>query len=123
MPNKPLKPCSQHGCKKLVTDVYCDAHQIASVRAYDSERGSPSARGYNRRWVNARAVYLHAHPLCEECKKVNRITKAECVDHIIPHQGDAVLFWDSVRNWQALCNRCHSSKTMRETNEAMKQNK
>lgn len=39
--------------------------------------------------------------------------KAEVVDHIVPHRGDEKLFWDE-SNWQALCKRCHDSKTMTE---------
>ena len=35
------------------------------------------------------------------------------VDHIIPHKGDKVLFWDR-SNWQPLCKTCHDTKTARE---------
>ena len=30
----------------------------------------------------------------------------EVVDHVVPHRGDRMLFWDST-NWQALCSACH----------------
>lgn len=110
--------CGKYGCRELVNTAYCAKHQQAMSQAYDARRGTPSARGYNRKWVNARAAYLRTHSLCEECKKTDRLTKAECVDHIIPHQGDMQLFWDSLYNWQALCRRCHSAKTMKETNDA-----
>lgn len=33
---------------------------------------------------------------------------ATVVDHIVPHRGDPVLFWDE-RNWQPLCKRCHDA--------------
>lgn len=62
------------------------------------------------RWNKARRVFLAAHPLCEECLKEGRYTKATVVDHIIPHRGDPKLFWDE-SNWQALCKKCHDKKT------------
>ena len=42
-----------------------------------------------------------------------RLVKASVVDHIIPHRGDAKLFWDE-SNWQSLCKSCHDHKTMTE---------
>jgi len=38
------------------------------------------------------------------------VKAATVVDHIIAHKGNANLFWDE-SNWQALCKRCHNSKT------------
>jgi 5-methylcytosine-specific restriction protein A len=35
------------------------------------------------------------------------------VDHVVPHRGDPVVFWDQ-DNWRALCKRCHDAKTARE---------
>jgi 5-methylcytosine-specific restriction protein A len=45
--------------------------------------------------------------------KSGRYVKATDVDHIVPHRGDSILFWDQ-NNWQALCHRHHSIKTRRE---------
>lgn len=56
---------------------------------------------------------MKLHPLCEKCREQGRFVKAEVVDHIVPHRGDEKLFWDK-SNWQALCKRCHDSKTMTE---------
>lgn len=53
---------------------------------------------------------MRSHSLCEHCIKVDRITAATIVDHIVPHKGDMVLFWDH-DNWQALCKPCHDYKT------------
>lgn len=36
------------------------------------------------------------------------MTQATVVDHIVPHRGNAVLFWDET-NWQSLCKGCHDS--------------
>ena len=78
-----------------------------------SDRESASKRGYNSRWQKARVRYLHSHPLCVECKKASKLTKATVVDHVIPHRGDQQLFWDE-SNWQPLCKHHHDVKTMTE---------
>ncbi|SUO95242.1 HNH endonuclease [Suttonella ornithocola] len=72
-------------------------------------------RGYDGRWRKAREHYLSHHPLCVYCQREGRITPATVVDHIIPHKGDARLFWDKT-NWQSLCKHCHDSIKQREEN-------
>lgn len=69
---------------------------------------SSTARGYGYRWQKARAAFLAANPLCAMCSQPESPVAATVVDHIVPHRGDDVLFWDS-DNWQALCAHCHSS--------------
>lgn len=66
-------------------------------------------RGYGYRWQKARAAYLKAHPLCVMCQAEGRVEPATVVDHIVPHEGDQELFWDSEGNWQALCERHHNT--------------
>lgn len=73
---------------------------------------SSTRDGYSYRWQKARARYLLAHPLCVRCEPA-RITLATVVDHIVPHKGNEVLFWDET-NWQALCKRHHDLKTLTE---------
>lgn len=58
-------------------------------------------------------MFLAQHLWCVECERGGRLTPATVVDHVIPHKGDRRLFWD-MSNWQALCVRCHNSKTARE---------
>jgi 5-methylcytosine-specific restriction enzyme A len=70
-------------------------------------------RGYTRQWEKARRLFLSDYPMCAECYRRGRHTLATVVDHIIPHKGDAHLFWDEC-NWQALCSRCHNLKTANE---------
>lgn len=70
-------------------------------------------RGYTYRWQRESKAHLREHPLCEECRRNGRITRATCVDHVKPHKGDQVLFWDPT-NWQSLCDSCHSRKTATE---------
>jgi 5-methylcytosine-specific restriction protein A len=76
-------------------------------------RKSAHQRGYDHRWQVARLAYLRRNPLCILCQREDRLTIATVVDHIIPHRGNAKLFWDSANNWAALCARCHNAKTAR----------
>jgi hypothetical protein len=72
-------------------------HKIETIkRMYDSTR-----------WRRARTVFLADNPLCNKCLQSGRDTASTVVDHITPHAGDAVRFWDR-DNWQALCATCHS---------------
>lgn len=43
----------------------------------------------------------------------NMLVPATVVDHITPHRGDPILFWDS-KNWQPLCKDCHDRFKQRE---------
>lgn len=74
---------------------------------------SSTQLGYNSKWQRARIRFLRRHPICAACEANGRITPARDVDHIEPHKGDMVKFWDE-SNWQALCQSCHSEKTARE---------
>lgn len=64
----------------------------------------------SKRWQTERATFLREHPLCVECEEHGVIRPANIVDHIDPHRGDELVFWDRSR-WQALCASCHSRKT------------
>lgn len=78
------------------------------------ERRSSTQRGYDRRWRRARLAWLRLNPICVICAKSDRYITATVVDHIQPHRGDQVLFWDTA-NWQSLCKPCHDKKTASET--------
>ena len=71
-------------------------------------RGTAHERGYTARWRKARANYLRRHPLCSMCKAREVTSAATVVDHIVPHKGDATLFWDE-GNWQGLCATDHNA--------------
>lgn len=79
----------------------------------EAMRLSTTDRGYGTRWQKARLTFLKREPLCVECKRRGSITLARIVDHVIAHRGDQDLFWDT-SNWQALCKRCHDTKTATE---------
>lgn len=78
--------------------------------ATEQQRGNSTQRGYGYRWQKTSKGWLEAHPLCAECERQGRVTAATEVDHITPHRGDMILFWDRT-NWQSMCKPCHSSKT------------
>ena len=85
------------------------------AKTINSKPQRATRRMYNRRWVRQRASFINDNPLCVACENVGRVRPAAEVDHVVPHRGNEVLFWD-VNNWQALCKRCHSRKTVREGN-------
>lgn len=68
---------------------------------------------YGRKWRAARRVFLSLHPYCAYCREEGRIRPAVDVDHIKPHKGDPILFWDE-SNWQGLCKHHHQSTKARE---------
>lgn len=117
MPARIKKICPHLNCNNLTRDKYCDDHkgdddkrERHRKKAYDTTRPNSYRRGYDRNWQAARLTYLTANPLCVSCESKGVITVATEVDHISPHKGDKVLFWDA-GNWQGLCKPCHSSKT------------
>lgn len=64
------------------------------------------------RWRRGRVHFLQRNPLCAMCKRGGRVTAARVVDHVVPHKGDQLLFFDQ-GNWQALCFSCHNSRKQR----------
>jgi 5-methylcytosine-specific restriction endonuclease McrA len=59
------------------------------------------------KWRRLRDEYKRKHPLCVRCGKPGYI-----LDHVTPHRGDLVLFWNQ-GNWQTLCKLCHDSYKQR----------
>jgi len=106
MPMKPKKPCKHPGCPLLTENNYCKFH----IKLHIKDRTTAHERGYNSLWQKARKQFLSANPLCNECQSQGKLTSATVVDHIKPHRGDKVLFWDEI-NWQPLCKKCHDKKT------------
>lgn len=104
----PLKPCRKPGCNNLSRNPFCELHtkkhqeQLKEARrSFDKERGTRTERGYDNRWLRAAKAFRLENPLCVDCEKDGIIKLGDCVDHIIPHKGDEVLFWDR-KNWQTL---------------------
>lgn len=69
-------------------------------------RRSAASRGYDHRWRKESKAFLALQPWCvklgEGCTLI-----ATLVDHVKPHKGNMVLFWDRT-NWQPLCDHCHN---------------
>ncbi len=114
-PFAPAHPCGFPGCPILVDPAHrrCEKHRVQERKEADQRRGSAARRGYDAGWRAARRRYLILHPLCVECERVGRLTAAAVVDHVVPHKGNASLFWDET-NWQALCEHHHAVKTAAE---------
>ena len=109
-------PCSYPGCSALVSGTRgrCDVHKDDWKKRHEKQREQSHKRGYDYEWRKAKTAFLKDHPLCEcdTCKSLPppRRKRATAVDHITPHRGDKVLFWDR-RNWKAMSHTCHSRKT------------
>mgnify|MGYP001609634601 CR=1 FL=1 len=102
------RPCTTPGCPALVVVPArtCTQHEH---RKRSPLPKAPSNPIYGTgRWKAARLAFLRLHPYCVECGQ-----PATIVDHVVPHKGDAGLFWAST-NWQPLCVSHHSTKTARE---------
>ena len=113
MPMKAPTLCREGGCGALAYEGgRCAHHTRAVQRAYDKQRGSQRARGYDRQWERFRRMVLTSNPLCVVCKAVGEITPARELDHIVPlARGGERL---DPENVQALCKRHHSMKTAKE---------
>lgn len=83
------------------------------TKRFDDRRGSSAERGYGYAWQKAREAYLKKHPLCKMHADLGRVVPASVVDHVDPHRGDMVKFWDS-GNWQSLCKPCHDVAKQRQ---------
>lgn len=56
------------------------------------------------RWQRLRAAQLQREPLCRMCHP--RLTVATVCDHITPHRGDVVKFWNGP--FMSVCEPCHN---------------
>ena len=116
---EPNKPCAKPGCPALAItgERYCEKHLQSEKKRQQElakKRKTSCKRGYGRAWQKYRLGFLAKHPLCMRCCEIKgRIVLATVVDHIQPHKGDMVSFWDKT-NHQGLCKRCHDKKTASE---------
>lgn len=63
-------------------------------------------------WQRIREAQLSAHPLCVMCLEDEVVQEAKVCDHVVPHRGDAALFWSGP--FQSLCEPCHNGRKQRE---------
>jgi 5-methylcytosine-specific restriction protein A len=104
-----LRPCRSVGCPELVVHGWCENHRDQAFPA-PRARLTSRQRGYDSQWDRASAAFLREQPWCVLCAAEGRREAAAVVDHIVPHLGDRVRFWER-GNWQSLCRSCHSRKT------------
>jgi len=77
----------------------------------EASRPTAAARGYDHRWQRFRVSYLAEHPLCVRCEAAGRIVEATCIDHEDGAGPTGARGYDPT-NLQALCQSCHSRKTI-----------
>ncbi len=106
MPRKPKRPCSHPNCPKLVDGRFCEEHLKEYNKRYEKYVRDPAIKKrYRGAWRKIRNNYINAHPLCEQCLKDGRYTKAEEVHHVLPLSRGGT---HSTDNLMALCKPCHS---------------
>ena len=113
MPRRPKRPCSFPGCPALTDDRYCEKHQSVINAQYNHYQRDPQTkRRYGSGWQRIRARQLAAHPLCEVCRRKERITPAREVHHIMPLTSGGT---HEPANLMSLCKPCHSRITLAES--------
>lgn len=107
-PTAALRYCAEPGCQARVTRGRCTRHRTDQ----EALRLNAAVRRWYRtaRWKRLRAQAFAANPLCVECERAGVLREWTDLDHIIPHKGDAALFWDPT-NLQGLCIAHHTMKT------------
>ncbi|MGE4163880.1 MAG: HNH endonuclease [Vicinamibacterales bacterium] len=89
----------------------CPAFEPCPAHGAANGRGTPAARGYDRRWREYSERFRRANPDCRLCGQQGRKVPCALVDHIEPVSGPSDPgFWDPA-NHQALCRPCHATKT------------
>jgi 5-methylcytosine-specific restriction endonuclease McrA len=76
------------------------------VRIQERARGSARERGYSSKWDSASIGFLKKNKTCKACELAGVLQRAQVTDHVVPHKGDMVVFWDRSQ-WQAVCRWHH----------------
>ena len=108
MPVKPKRLCSHPGCPDFTSDGFRTAYVKAEDVCYRRfQCDSAINKRYDHRWRKTRNAHVTAHPLCEHCVAVGRVTPVQDVGHAIPLERDG-------GHDKANLRPCHSAKTARE---------
>ncbi len=67
---------------------------------------SRAERGYTTRWDKAAATFRARRPWCLGCEAIGDSVPTELVDHVVPHNGNQDVFWDTAL-WQPCCRHHH----------------
>jgi len=101
--------CAFPRCGALATSgSHCRAHAARRERLrplFDVRRWYRT-----KRWSVLRAHVLRQCLWCPLCAVDHIRTRTTDCDHIVPHRGDPLLFWDEA-NLQGLCQRHHAQKS------------
>ncbi len=87
----------------------------ASKREADQRRreAEPWRAWYGtQRWRRRARMQLMLEPLCRMCADRGDVRAATVADHVVPHRGNAVLFWHG--DLQSLCTNDHNQVKQRE---------
>jgi 5-methylcytosine-specific restriction protein A len=81
----------------------------ARHRRYDRTRRDPEAKSFYNTdaWKRIRLMKLNESPLCEECRKHDRLVPASVVHHAVELRADWSRSLD-LENLASLCASCHS---------------
>jgi 5-methylcytosine-specific restriction protein A len=106
MPYAPGRPCRNRSCSSTTTNRngYCDSCQ-SMVYLRPGKRGTSNERGYDRRWVLVRELYIREHPLCEDCLLLGLVVVTQMVHHIVAIADGGAQYEDD--NLRSLCWICH----------------
>lgn len=75
-------------------------------------------RFYSRvAWAKCRAAKLRRDPLCQRCRKDDRLVEARHVHHVIDLADAPALAYD-LDNLESLCHPCHSRETLKRLKES-----
>lgn len=116
MPFAALRPCSAPGCRALVRNGRCPAHeaQRRSQLAKADKRPNARRRGaYDYDWEKLRRAHLAQNPDCMKCG-----APANTVDHWVAWQNGSTEEEErqAMRldpgNLVSMCRSCHSRKTV-----------
>ena len=98
MPERAPRPCPV---------ARCAGFRPCALHPERPQQASAASRGYGSAWRRESAAFLAQRPVCVDCGG-----PATVVDHVQPHKGDPVKFWDR-GNWAPMCRRDHSCKTVK----------
>lgn len=112
------KPCNKPGCGVLVRDgsARCDKHKHAAW----AKKPTPTKRITGRKLQAMRADLFTRQPLCAECERQGRVSRATQRDHIKPLSDGGA---DDQTNEQGLCEACHDEKSERERLQALRRSR
>lgn len=86
--------------------------QTSSGRTETDMRKLRQTAYRNTAWRKERDLYLHEHPLCEECLKKGKVVPATDVHHIKSPFKKGQINWNLLydeNNLMSLCKECHGN--------------